>query len=97
MVYKVTAQFPAHELYGLVNQMRRATISVSSNIAEGAGHTSEKERKRYYRMAYASLMELLSQIVVSNDLGFVSDQQLGDLRMAMEPVSLKLYILKGRN
>ena len=57
-IYELTESFPKHELYSLVNQTRRAAISVSSNIAEGASRTSPKEKKRFYEIAEDLLVEL---------------------------------------
>lgn len=73
-VYRVTQVFPADELYGLRSQIRRAAISIPSNIVEGCGRTSETEFFRFLDIAYASLRELDYQIGLANRLGYISSQ-----------------------
>lgn len=72
-VYCLTDAYPTNERYGLTSQMRRAVISVSSNIAEGAGRGSSKEMALFLRIAIGSICELESQVEVSRRLGFVDD------------------------
>ncbi|MCK4354831.1 four helix bundle protein [Candidatus Parcubacteria bacterium] len=74
LVYKITNKFPHSELYGLTNQMRRAVISISSNIAEGFKRNHKKEKLQFYNVAYSSVAELESQIEVSYKLGYLSAQ-----------------------
>ena len=71
-VYELTHDFPDRELYGLVSQMRRAAVSISSNIAEGKGRTSNKELGHFLSNARGSICELETQILLSVRLGFVS-------------------------
>lgn len=71
MLYTLTQSFPKEELYGLVSQMRRSSISVSSNIAEGCGYTSTKQLVRFLEIAMGSICELESQLYVSKDLKYV--------------------------
>jgi four helix bundle protein len=94
MIYKLTNKFPDSEKYGLINQMRRAAISVSSNLAEGASKTSAKDQANFYQMAYASLMELLSQTIVSTDLGIIDNEDLEKTRESIGVVSFKLNALR---
>jgi four helix bundle protein len=72
LIYTASEPFPTQELYGIKSQIRRAAVSVSSNIAEGSGRTSSVEQRQFYRMAYSSLMEVLSQIILCNDLDYIS-------------------------
>src|SRR3989338_5739387 len=74
LIYRETESFPRSELYGLTSQMRRAAISISSNIAEGFKRNSNKEKIQFYTTAYGSLAELESQIEISRDLKYLSDQ-----------------------
>ncbi len=69
MVYERTRGFPREELYGLTNQIRRAAVSVPSNIAEGAARTSKKEFVQFLSVARGSLSELETQLLISVDLG----------------------------
>ena len=68
LVYRLTDKFPKSELYGLTNQMRRATISISSNIAEGYHRYGEKEKRQFTIIAFASGSELESQIEIAKVL-----------------------------
>lgn len=73
-VYLDTKTFPETEKFGLINQMRRAAISVSSNIAEGSSRKSNKDQAKFYQISYSSLMELMSQIILSEDLMFMENE-----------------------
>jgi four helix bundle protein len=68
-VYKLTSGFPREELYGLTSQLRRAGVSVASNIAEGYGRASTGEYKQFLGMARGSNMEVQTQLVISRELG----------------------------
>ncbi len=70
-IYRMTQKFPTSESYGLTSQMRRASISVSANIAEGAGRNSDRDFAHFLEQAYASAMELASHVFLAGDLGFV--------------------------
>jgi len=70
-VYRVTSKFPRNEIYGLTSQMRRAAVSVASNIAEGMGRNSTNDRIRFFIMSRGSTQELLSQLELAKDLGFL--------------------------
>ena len=69
-IYKTTKQFPKSELYGLVDQMRRAAVSVPANIAEGFGKRKKPEKGRYLNIARGSLEEMRYYLILSNDLGY---------------------------
>lgn len=73
VIYTMTSEFPGHETYGLVAQMRRAAVSIGSNIAEGYGRVGDRELSRYLRIALGSLSELEYQMLLARDLGYVSD------------------------
>jgi four helix bundle protein len=70
-VYKLTQQFPKEEIYGLTNQMRRAAVSVPSNIAEGAARASGKEFAQFLHIALGSLSELETQLLIAGNLGYL--------------------------
>jgi four helix bundle protein len=84
VVYQLTKAFPDSERFGLINQMRRAAISGSSNLAEGSGRATLKDQNHFYRMAYSSLLELLNQIILAFDLGFISEDKYKELRKQVE-------------
>src|SRR5581483_823384 len=71
-VYKCSSQFPKHELYGLSQQIRRAAVSVPSNIAEGKGHCSNKDFVRFLLHARGLLLELQTQMLIAQELEYVS-------------------------
>ncbi|MBR1401364.1 MAG: four helix bundle protein [Prevotella sp.] len=83
-VYQLTKSFPPTEQYGLANQMQRAVISVPSNIAEGMGRFSLKERMHFLEIAYGSLMEVMCQLEVAEILGYISAN---DLRQYDEKIT----------
>ncbi|MCJ7739695.1 four helix bundle protein [Candidatus Microgenomates bacterium] len=67
-IFLLTARFPKSELYGLISQMRRASVAISSNIAEGYGRKSEKEYGQFFSIAYGSALELETQLIISKQL-----------------------------
>jgi len=74
-VYRATQAFPRHELYGLTSQLRRAAVSVPSNIAEGQAHYSAREFHRFLSHARGSLVEIETQIMIAQDLAYLSSDQ----------------------
>ena len=70
-IYKITNSFPEDEKYGLISQMKRSAVSVTSNIAEGFGRSTKKDKIRFYTIAIGSLYELRNQLITSKDLGFL--------------------------
>jgi four helix bundle protein len=74
-IYTTTSSFPKSELYGLTSQMRRAAVSIPSNIAEGAARETTPEFLRFLYIARGSLAELETQILISRDLGYLNDAE----------------------
>lgn len=72
-IYKETARFPKHEIYGLTQQIRRAAVSIASNIAEGKGHRSDKEFLHFLFHARGSLLEVQTQLEIATRLGYLSE------------------------
>lgn len=79
LVYELTRSFPNDELYGLTNQIRRCVISVPSNIAEGVGRQSNKETIHFLFIAKGSLNEVETQLYLSFDLGYISEEELKNI------------------
>ena len=73
--YRATSVFPKHELYGLSQQMRRAAVSVPSNIAEGKGHYSDREFTHFLLHARGSLLELQTQVLIAQELQYLSAEE----------------------
>lgn len=74
MIYALTEKFPSKERFSLIDQMRRAVVSVTSNIAEGFGRDTAAEKRRFYAMAMGSLTELQNQTIVARDVSYLSNQ-----------------------
>lgn len=74
-IYETTAQFPPEEKYGLISQLRRCVVSISSNIAEGAGRNTNKSFKYFLSMAYGSTCELETQIIISKNMDYISSSK----------------------
>ena len=94
MIYQITNDFPAEEKYGLVSQLRRASISVGSNLAEGSSRLTRKEQAHFYSIAYSSLMEVLSQVIISKELGYLDEKYEAELRDRISKVSFKINALR---
>ena len=78
-VYKITKNFPNDEIFGLVSQLRRAAVSITSNIAEGFSRNSYKEKLNFYSMALGSLTEVQNQLLIAKDIKYISDDQFKEL------------------
>ena len=93
-IYILSKEFPDDEKYGLVSQIRRASISVTSNIAEGTSRISGKEQARFTEICYGSLLEVMSQLIAAYDLGYITIEQLDEKRPLIEELSNKLNSLR---
>lgn len=93
LIYKLTQSFPRDEVYGLISQMKRCSISVTSNIAEGFSRTSFREKAQFYAMAAGSLTELESQMMIAEDLGFVSHQAFIEFEASLRSTQKMLHAL----
>ena len=71
-IYKETTQWPREEQFGLVSQVRRAAVSVTSNVAEGFSRSTKVDKKHFYVMAHGSLTEVQNQLLVARDVGYMS-------------------------
>jgi four helix bundle protein len=99
VVYQITKQFPREEIFGLVMQMRRCSVSITSNIAEGFSRRSYKEKAQFYSMALGSLTELQNQLLISKDVGFLDEKEYNGIVMNSEAIHKMLngLIKSSRN
>ena len=95
-IYKVTNKFPDSERFGLTNQLRRAANSVCANLAEGSTRISSKEQAHFTSIAYGSLIEVLNHLIISNDLSFLEEEKLIQLRAKIQPLSIKINNLRTK-
>ena len=92
-IYKITQNFPMKEQHGIVSQINRAAISIPANIAEGSARLTSKEQSRFYSIAYSSTMELLSHLLISLELKFISKTKFDELKANIHELSNKLNAL----
>lgn len=91
-VYALLRKFPKEEQFALSDQLRRAVISVPSNIAEGSGRTSVKDQAHFFEMAFGSLMEVDCQMDIAHDLGYIAQH---DMDIINEQISRVAALLSG--
>jgi four helix bundle protein len=89
-ICKITEKFPKTEIYGLTSQMRRAAVSISSNVAEGAARASSKEFAQFLNIAGGSLSELDTQLEIAHNLLFLNNEQRKEIDIKIESISSKL-------
>jgi four helix bundle protein len=89
-VYKITSSFPKDELYGLTSQMRRAAVSIPSNIAEGCGRNTQAELARFVHIAGGSASELEYQLILAHDLGYMGDEIYPELNSEINEIKRML-------
>ena len=94
-VYRLQQKFPQTETYALGDQIRRSASSVTSNIAEGSGRNSYKEKIHFIEIAYGSLMEAFSQLQIAQDLGYLTEQDIDTIRPQFISVAKMLSGLKS--
>lgn len=92
-IYSQTADFPYNERFGITSQIRRAVLSISNNIAEGAGRRSQLEFKRFLSIAYASTVEVENMVILSNDLDLMSEEKTATLTSRVIEIEKMLYAL----
>lgn len=92
-IYRLTGLFPKEELYGLMSQMRRAVVSICSNIAEGYGRKSQKEYRQFYSISYGSALELETQIEIAKRLKYATIESLASSESLLQEVCRMLYVM----
>ena len=79
MIYEITKSFPKEETFGLVSQMRRCVVSITSNVAEGFSRQSYKEKAQFYSVAQGSVTELQNQLLIAKDVGLIEKEKFNEL------------------
>ena len=95
-VFNLTDGFPKSEIYGIISQMRRAAISIPSNIAEGYGRKSTKEYSQFYSIAYGSALELETQLIIAKRLKLADEKNFNKSEYLLEEVLRMLNVMTSR-
>ena len=93
-IYVLTKAFPESEKFGLTSQIRRATVSITSNIAEGNSRITGKEQARFSEISFGSLLEVLNQLIIATELEYISETELNNIRPLIEEIANKLNSLR---
>lgn len=93
-LYRITNNFPDCEKFGIILQIRRAAVSVASNVAEGSSRTTNKDQAHFAQIAYGSMMEIVCQLIISKELGYLSQNDYDLLRTKAEEITNKLNALR---
>lgn len=94
-IYSITKSFPDDEKFGLTSQLRRASISICSNIAEGTARKSNNDKAHFSVMAFSSSVEVLNQIIIAHDLKLIDDNEYKLIRDKIESITNKLNALRN--
>jgi four helix bundle protein len=94
LIYLHTRKFPADERFGLTNQLRRASVSIAANVAEGSGRNSTREFSHFISIAYGSMMETVLHLRIAKELGFMSNQDFDDLYLQADEIARMLSGLR---
>lgn len=89
-IYQLTSEFPKHELYGMTSQMRRAAVSIASNIAEGSARGTRRDFNQFVLIAKGSLCELQTQLIIANRLRYVSAQRIATAERQAQEIAQML-------
>ena len=92
-VYQITGNFPKEELFGLTSQIRRSAGSITSNLAEGSGRASDKDKAHFTNIAYTSALETIDHIITALDMNFISKETYIDSRKSLDEIINKLNAL----
>ena len=95
-IYALTKQFPTDEKWGLTSQLRRAAVSISSNIAEGASRSSEKDFLRFIEIACGSAFEVKSQLFLAKKLSYISEEEMNDVFENLNSVIKMILSLRNK-
>ncbi len=93
-IYKLTSTFPKEELFGITSQMRRCSISIPSNLAEGSSRRTNKDKARFTEIAFGSGLELLNQLIIALDLNYIEESKYLEIRIKLQEVTFLLDALQ---
>lgn len=94
-IYNVTSTFPDDEKFGLTSQMRRAVVSICSNIAEGSARKTNKDKAHFTTISFGSSVEVLNQLILALELDFIAMDTYQNLRKQLESITNKLNSLRN--
>ena len=94
-IYRITKDFPTEEKFGLISQLRRASVSIASNLAEGTSRKTNKDKAHFTTIAFSSAMEVLNQIIISKELNFIYEKDSILVREKLEKISNMLNALRN--
>lgn len=95
-VYRITSEFPPEEKFGLISQINRSSVSVASNIAEGAGRGSKKEFYNFLSFAYGSSYELETQLIIAKKLDYIKEKEFKAITDKVDEIQKRVYALKRK-
>lgn len=94
-IYKITQKYHSEEKFGLISQIRRATVSISSNLAEGTSRKTNKDKAHFTTISYSSTMEVLNQLIISRELDYISENDYIFVRQKVEKITNMLNSLRN--
>ena len=94
-IYRMTREFPKEELYTMTSQLRRAAISIPSNLAEGTSRKTNRDKAHFTTVAFSSLMEVANQLIISYELGYISEENYLHAREQIQEISRMLTALRN--
>ncbi len=93
-IYTLTKDFPNDEKFGLVSQMKKAAVSISSNISEGTSRQTDKDKAHFTTISYSSTLELLNQLIIAKELGYITDIRYEGIRRKIAKITNMLNALR---
>lgn len=94
-IYEISLKFPLNEQYGITSQIKRASISIVSNLAEGSGRKSPKDQAYFYQVAFSSAIEVLNLLIIASDVGFLAIEIMKEGRSQLEKITNKINALRA--
>lgn len=92
-IYQVTQKYPEEEKFGIISQMRRCAVSISSNVAEGAGRNSDKEFRQFLNISFGSCSELETQLIISHNLKYLAKEEFENISSDLAEIQKMIYTL----